>query len=303
MTNLSASLTEPQKPSVWFYQIFNFNSFFIFIFLTTIFLTEVKFDLIEKMAGNFLKWHNHERQKLGRIWDIELQNIEALGQLNELLIKKEKKRERIGGVENFLELFELLKTDPLITLTKDQFIKIYNRLPSTISSNIIAPYDLIRYFHRSGWVKTFVFQKGTGIEIIMIDRQYGVLNSILISERDTKYLANFGKSISTSLENLEELSSRIFDASEFIEALYRMSPEARNKIIPNPFDFLAWGNRLKRIGISEISEDNLVQMGFEIHTSSEKKVVIIYVDDYLISSLIQLLADNVASTSNTAGGA
>lgn len=293
MTNSSLSITHFKKPSVWPYQIFNLNSFLILFFLVIILLVEVKFDLIEKMLGNFLKWHNQERQKLGRIWDIEQQNVAAMGQLNELLIEKEKKREKIGEVESFRELSELLKTDRLITLTKDQFIKIYSRLPSTISSKIIDPYDLIKYFHRSDWVKTFVFQKETGIEIIMIDGLYGVLNSILISGKDEKYLANFGKSIATSLENLEELSNRIYDVGEFMEAFYKMSQDERNKIVLNPFDFLNWGNRLKRVGISEISEDNLVQIGFEIHTSNKKEVVIVYIEDYLISNLIQLLTDKI----------
>ena len=69
-----------------------------------------------------------------------------------------------------------------------------------------------------------------------------------------------------------------------------MSQGARDKILYDPFNFLRWANRLKRVGISEISEDNLVKIGFEIHTLNKKEVVIVYVDDFLISNLIQYLS-------------
>ena len=290
MANLISPIIPDKRPSVWFYQFFNLSSFIIFFFIAVIVLLEVKFDFIEKMTGDFLKWNNQKRQKLGRMWNIEQQNVVALGQLNELIIEKEEKRKKIETIESFSELFASLKTDRLIQLTKEQFIKIYGSLPETISSKIIDPYKLINYFHRSDWVKTFVFQKETGIEIVMVDGRFGVLKSIMISGNDANYLANFGRTVPSSLENLKELSSRIYDVSEFMDALYKMRKDERDKIIYNPFNFLRWESRFKRVGISEISENNLVQIGFEVHTLNKKEVVIIYVDDFLISSLIQHLA-------------
>jgi len=299
MAILTPSIIPIKKPTVWFFKIFNLNSIGIFFFLFVLSFFEIKLNLLEKMGGSFLKWHNHERQKLGRMWDLKEKSVVAMGQLNELLIEKEKKREKIKDIESFNELFEFLKTDRLISLTKNQFIRIYRRLPLITSNKIIAPDDLINYFHRSDWDKTFIFKKENNLEIIMVDGNYGVLNSILISEKNAKYLANFNKTLHTSLENIEELSSRIYDVREFMEALYKMSQAERNMVIYDPSEFLGWENRLKRIGISEISENNKVQIGFEIHSLNEKKVVIIYVDDYLIYNLIQHLTDKENSTSNS----
>ena len=290
MMDLPSSIIPDKRPAVLIYQVFNLNSLSIIFFIAVIALVEIKFDFTEKMAGDFLKWNNHKRQKLGRMWNVERQNVTAMGQLSELIIEKEEKRKRIETIENFSELFEFLKTDRLIRLTKGQFVKIYSSLPSTIANKIIDPYNLINYFHRSDWVKTFVFQKETGTEIVMVDGQFGVLKSILVSGKDANFLENFGKTIPTSLENLEELSSRIYDVSEFMDAIYKMRHSARDKIIYDPFNFLRWGNSLKRVGISEISEDNLVKIGFEIHTLNKKEVVIVYVDDFLISNLIQHLS-------------
>ncbi len=299
MAILTPSIIPIKKPTVWFLKIFNLNSIGIFFFLFALAFFEIKLNLLENMGGSFLKWHNHERQKLGRMWDLKEKSVVAMGQLNELLIEKEKKREKIKDIESFNELFDLLKTDRLISLTKNQFIRIYKRLPLIISNKIIAPDDLINYFHRSDWDKTFIFKRENNLEIIMVDGNYGVLNSILISEKNAKYLANFKKTLHTSLENIEELSSRIYDVREFMEALYKMSQAERNKFIYNPSEFLGWENRLKRIGISEISENNLVQIGFEIHSFNKKKVVIIYLDDYLIYNLIQHLTGKENSTSNS----
>jgi len=299
MAILTPSIIPNKKPTVWFFKIFNLNSMGIFFFLFALAFFEIKLNLLEKMGGSFLKWHNHERQKLGRMWDLKEKSVVAMGQLNELLIEKEKKREKIKDIESFNELLDLLKTDRLISLTKNQFIRIYKRLPLIISNKIIAPDDLINYFHRSDWEKTFIFKRESNIEIMMVDGNYGVLNSILISEKNAKYLANFKKTLHTSLENIEELSSRIYDVREFMEALYKMSQAERNKFIYNPSEFLGWENRLKRIGISEISENNLVQIGFEIHSFNKKKVVIIYLDDYLIYNLIQHLTGKENSTSNS----
>ncbi len=299
MAILTPSIIPNKKPTVWFFKIFNLNSIGIFFFLFALAFFEIKLNLLEKMGGSFLKWHNHERQKLGRMWDLKEKSVVAMGQLNELLIEKEKKREKIKDIESFNELFDLLKTDRLISLTKNQFIRIYKSLPLIISNKIIAPDDLINYFHRSDWDKTFIFKRENNLEIIMVDGNYGVLNSILISEKNAKYLANFKKTLHTSLENIEELSSRIYDVREFMEALYKMSQAERNKFIYNPSEFLGWENRLKRIGISEISENNLVQIGFEIHSFNKKKVVIIYLDDYLIYNLIQHLTGKENSTSNS----
>ncbi len=299
MAILAHSTIPNKKPTVWFYKIFNLNSMGIFIFLSVLVFFEIELNLLEKMGGSFLKWHNHERQKLGRMWDLKEKSVVAMGQLNELLIEKEKKREKIKDIDSFHELFDLLETDRLISLTKNQFIRIYQDLPPIISNKIIGSDDLINYFHRSDWDKTFIFKKVNNFEIIMVDGNYGVINSILISEKNSKYLANFKKTMHTSLENIEALSSRIYDVREFMEALYKMSQEERNKVIYSPSEFLGWGNRLKRIGISEISENNLVQIGFEIHSSDNKKVVIIYVDDYLIYNLIQHLTGIENSTSNS----
>lgn len=290
MTDLSPPIIPSKRSAVWLYKIFNLNSFIILCSIVIIILVEIRFDFMEKMVGDYLKWHNSERQKLGRMWNVEQQSVAAMGQLNELLIEKEEKQKKTEKIESFRELIEHLKTDRLITLTKEQFVKIYSRLPSTISSKIIDSYNLINYFHRSNWAKTFIFQKETGIEIIMVDGRYGMLKNILISEKDANYLANFGKTVATSLENMEELSSRIYDIREFMDALYKMSEDERNRIIYNPINLLSWGNRLKRVGISEISEDNLVQIGFEIHSFNKKEVVIVYIEDFLILSLIQHLA-------------
>lgn len=296
MTNYPSSIIPDKRPAVWFYHFINLNSLTIFFFIFFIALVEVKFDFIEKMTGDFLRWNNTKREKLGRVWNVEQQSIAAMGHLNELLIEKEEKQKKVETIDHFSDLFVFFKTDRLISLSNEQFLKIYKNLPSNLSDKIIAPYDLLNYFHRSNWEKTFLFQKETGVEIVLVDDQYGVLKSILISKKDANYLSNFGRTVFASLEKLEEFSNRIYDVNEFMDALYKMKQGDRYKIIYNPFVFLSWGSDLKRIAISDISEDNLVQVGFEIHSSNKKKVVIIYVDDFLISNLIQILAGEVETT-------
>ena len=75
----------------------------IIFFIAVIVLVEIKFDFTEKMAGDFLKWNNHKRQKLGRMWNVERQNVTAMGQLSELIIEKEEKRKRIENLTNIVK--------------------------------------------------------------------------------------------------------------------------------------------------------------------------------------------------------
>ena len=106
------------------------------IVLSAFFPLEFYTNLFEKSVGYYLKWQNHKRPQLGRMWERDRQSLVAQAKIKSIRSSLDLQEETTLGISSFKHLFEgFPRGSPLLFLGKNSssFILIFRGSGPSIS--------------------------------------------------------------------------------------------------------------------------------------------------------------------------
>jgi hypothetical protein len=113
------------------------------VILSAFIFLEFNANLFEKSVGYYLKWQNHKRPQLGRIWERDRQSLIAQAQIQSIRSSLDIQEENTSGISSLKQLFENISPGFSLVVTREKFLHLYFDFPGLGSEQIISPYDLI----------------------------------------------------------------------------------------------------------------------------------------------------------------
>ena len=235
-------------------------------------------NLFEKSVGYYLKWENHKRPQLGRMWDRDRQSLVAQAKIKSIRSSLDLQEETALGISSFKHLFEGISPGFPLVVSREKFLQLYYDFPGQWSEQIISSYDLIGLDSKRIWDRVFLKRFGPWITIQFIDRQNIPIHELFLSV-DTLFEVQATRTVKRgTLEDSRFTANRIFLISEFLPVLKSLDSITQKAVFPEPRWFLGKNYHVTRVGISDFSAGELAQhllFGVEYDTEYYTGVLLI----------------------------
>ena len=246
-------------------------------------------NLFEKSVGYYLKWENHKRPQLGRMWDRDRQSLVAQAKIKSIRSSLDLQEETALGISSFKHLFEGISPGFPLVVSREKFLQLYYDFPGQWSEQIISSYDLIDLDSKKIWDRVFLKRFGPWITIQFIDRQNIPIHELFLSV-DTLFEVQATRTVKRgTLEDSRFTANRIFLISEFLPVLKSLDSITQKAVFPEPRWFLGKNYHVTRVGISDFSAGEFAQhllFGVEYDTEYYTGVLLIPVPIELADNMM-----------------
>jgi hypothetical protein len=241
----------------------------VLIVLSTFLFLEFYTNLFEKSVGYYLKWQNHTRPQLGRMWERDRQSLVAQAKIKSIRSSLDLQRETALGITSFKHLFEGLSPGFPLIISREKFLQLYFDFPGQWSEQIISSYDLVDLDSQKNWDRVFLKRFGPWITLQFIDRENVPLHELFLSV-DTLLEVQTTRTVKRgTLEDVGIPSNRISQISDFLPVLKSLDATTQKAVFPEPRWFLGKNYHVTRVGISASptgETDQHLLLGIEYET-------------------------------------
>jgi hypothetical protein len=259
------------------------------VILSAFIFLEFNANLFEKSVGYYLKWQNHKRPQLGRIWERDRQSLIAQAQIQSIRSSLDIQEENTSGISSLKQLFENISPGFSLVVTREKFLHLYFDFPGLGSEQIISPYDLINLDSGKNWERVLLKRFGPWITLQFLDQKNIPVHEIFLSV-DTISEVHATRSIKRgTLEDSEFKGNRIFDIDEVLPVLKSLDSVTQKAVFPEPRWFLEKNYHITRVGIADVvtGEEQHLIFGIEYDTD--------YYTGVLFIPVAMELANNIMS--------
>ncbi|MBC8284952.1 MAG: hypothetical protein H8E32_14140 [Nitrospinae bacterium] len=222
--------------------------------LTAFLSLEFYTNLFEKSVGYYLKWQNHKRPQLGRMWERDRQSLIAQAQIQSIRSSLDSQEENASGISSLKQLFENVAPGFPLVVTREKFIQLYFDFPGQGSDRIISSYDLINLDSKKIWDRVLLKRFGPWITLQFLDQKNIPIQEIFLSV-DTITDVQTTRSIKRgTLEDSNFKANRIFKIDEVLPVLKSLDPVTQKAVFPEPRWFLEKNYYLTRVGVADVVE-------------------------------------------------
>ncbi len=248
-------------------------------------------NLFEKSVGYYLKWQNHKRPQLGRMWERDRQSLIAQAQIQSIRSSLNIQEESASGISSLKQLFENVAPGFPLVVTREKFLQLYFDFPGQGSEQIISPYDLISLDSEKNWNRVLLKRFGPWVTLQFLDQKNIPAHEIFLSI-DTILEVQATRSIKRgTLEDSNFKGNRIFKIDEVLPVLKNLDSVTQTAVFPEPRWFLEKNYYLTRVGVSDIvqGEESAQHLVFGIEYDTD------YYTGVLFIPVAVELANNILS--------
>ncbi|MGP0629446.1 hypothetical protein ACTRW9_07050 [Nitrospina sp. 32_T5] len=229
----------------------NLNVGLFFSILVVLCFLEITTHLFEKAVGYYLKWENHTRPQLGRIWERDRENLAAQKKIESLLSSLNLQERSAESIQSLKELFEKLSPSSPQVVSRHKFVQLYYDFPGQWAKNLIPSYDLIEIDADKNWQRVLLTQFGPWITVSFIDNQNYPIREVFLSSDQLVEIQSTRTVQRGQLEDLGFRSETIFTLAEFLKIFKTLDPVTQKALFPDPQWFLRHNYHILRVGLQE----------------------------------------------------
>ncbi len=228
--------------------------------LISLLALEWRASVIERAIGQYLAWQNPGREKIGRRWQVEKQQLLAGTRLERISKELRSKEKQLQAIADFSALIRLVLKQNQQIIPASHFARLYDTLPFYMQPLIIPP-DTLLMFRMENALESVLLNRGTSeLEIIFLGQQSRVLRRISLNDAQIEILLNHGKQVVMDVQNDPEFESRVYNFQQFFEMLTALPAEVRQNFLRAMPALMEFAGPTTRIGISNKISDELVQV-------------------------------------------
>ncbi len=269
----------------------NINGVAFFFILFLLVILEFGTQMIEKGVGHYLKWQNHLRPQLGRIWEKDRQNIMAQKKIESILASLNIQERSAESIQSFKDLFEQLNPSFPQLISRKKFLELYYEYPGAWSHKIVSPYDLVEIDSHKNWRRVLLTRFGPWITMSFIDSQNLPIREIFISYESVEPIQSTQTIQKGTLEENNFRKEWIFTLQNYLLMLKKLDPETRSELLPDPKWFLSKRYFISRVGIKEDRSENKFPPPYVLGVEYESE----FFSDVLILPVPPEMATNLLS--------
>ena len=137
--------SEPRNLAEWAKRVFAIRPLLLCLFFSALFISELRFDWVEKSVGAFLVSTNAGRPESGTIWETGKQTRTARKTLEQIVSDRQTSQQETRQAENFKEIAATILPDQWVMIPPDHFRRLYLKLkPETAEKIMINPMDMAK---------------------------------------------------------------------------------------------------------------------------------------------------------------
>ena len=268
----------------------NLNGIVFSVALLVIFSLEVFGQVIEQGVGYYLKWENHNRPQLGRIWERDREKIVAQKKIETILSSLSTQEQSSESIKSFQELFANLNPAVPQMVSRKKFLQLYFEFPEQLSTKIVSPYELLEIDSNRDWQRVLLTQFGEWITISFINTQNFPIREIFLSSEGLGESPLSRDILRGTLEEAGFASTSILSFADFMRVLKTLNPDAQEELFPNPYWFFSRNYHVSRVGVKEDTSSEEypppVRLGVEYQSDFFTEVLILPVPSYISDNLL-----------------
>jgi len=267
--------TEPRDFREWAKRVFALRPLLMLMLLSSIFILELRFDWMERLAGSYLATTNSKRPESGSIWEKSRQTRTAQQTLEQILTDRETLQREARNAATFTQIAANVTPGKGVMLSADHFRKLYLQLAPSIAHDIISPFELLELVSNGRWRRTYFEKSAAGLTIYLLDASNRVLlqlelDSVLLTQLERGEMA-----LAESLDQMPIFKNRIYSAEQFFNSLQAFPEEVRRSMVPHPETLLEVSGQIVRVGISDETLSGFIELGFEFFDGTQHRVVLV----------------------------
>jgi hypothetical protein len=266
---------EPRDFKEWAKRVFGLRPILTLILIGCVLILEMRFDWMERILGAYLVTTNFERPETGSIWEKSHQTRTARQTLEQILTDRQALQREARRAETFTQIAENVTSGKGVMLSADHFRELYLRLAPAIAQEIISPFELLGLASDGRWHRTYFEKSGIGLMIYLLDDSNRVLRQLELNSTLLSFLKRSEMSLAESLDQLTIFKNRIYPADRFFNALADFPEDVRRSMVPHPETLLAASGQIVRVGISDETLSGFIELGFEILSGTQRRVVLV----------------------------
>jgi len=260
------------------------------VILSAFFYLEFYTNLLEKSVGYYLKWQNHKRPQLGRMWERDRQSLIAQAQIQSIRSSLDTQEDNTSSISSLKQLFENVVPGFPLVITREKFIQLYFDFPGQGSNLIISSYDLVSLDSKKIWDRVLLKRFGPWFTLQFLDKTNIPIQEIFLSV-DTIMDIRTTRSIKRgTLEDSNFKPNRIFNIHEVLPILKSLDPVTQKAVFPEPRWFMEKNYYLTRVGVAEVlkgdEESKDLMFGIEYNTDYYTGVLFIPVPIGLANNIM-----------------
>jgi hypothetical protein len=242
-------------------------------------IIEFQWDVVERWAGSYLEWQNGQRQRTGSAWESYDRTVHAVGKVDTLVGQLKVRESEIESLASLAQVPGLLSPRGGITVSKEQFLRLFQGLPPYLWGEWISAKDLMQLSQQQDWVRSYLWWNGQNLDIYMVNSNNGVLYQRSISGEWLEIAAINRLRQSGMLHDTEEFSRRIYPADDLWSIMESLPDDVVQQLMSSPG--LSSGDRLVRVGLSSLVVGDLGIVGLEFSVPEGMMVeeVVLKADD------------------------
>ena len=266
---------EPRDFRDWAKRVFALRSLLILMLLSAIFILELRFDWVERLAGSYLATTNSRRPESGSIWEKSRQTRTAQQTLEQIVTDRQALQREVRNAATFSQIAANVNPGKGVMLSANHFRKLYLQLAPSIAYDIISPLDLLELVSNGRWHRTYFEKSAGGLTIYLLDASNRVLLQLELDSVLLNQLKRSEMAMAESLDQIPIFKNRIYSADQFFNALQAFPEEVRRSIVPHPETLLEVSGQIVRVGISDETLSGFIELGFEFFDGTQHHVVLV----------------------------
>ena len=266
---------EPRDFKEWAKRVIGLRPILMLILVSSIFILELRFDWVERILGTYLVTTNSGRPESGAIWEKSRQTRTAQQTLEQILTDRQSLQREARGAATFTQIAANVTSGNGVMLSADHFRKLYLRLSPAIAREVISPFELLGIVSAGHWHRTYFEKSGAGLMIYLLDANNRVLRQLELDSMLLSQLKRGETALVRSLDELPIFENRIYPADRFFNALEAFPEDVRRNTVPHPETLLEIPGKIMRVGISDETQAGFIELGFEFHNGTERRVVLV----------------------------
>jgi hypothetical protein len=290
---------EPRDFKEWTQRAFGLRPILIVMLVGCILILELRFDWMERILGAYLVTTNFERPETGSIWEKSHRTRTARQTLEQILTDRQALQREARSAETFAQIAVNVTSGKGVMLSADHFRKLYLRLVPAIAQEIISPFELLGLASDGHWHRTYLEKSGSGLMIYLLDDSNRVLRQLEMNSALLSFMERGETASAESLDQLPIFKNRIYPADRFFNALADFPEDVRRSMVPHPEALLAVSGQIVRVGISDETLSGFIELGFEILSGTQRRIVLVRGHDWAVWRLRSYLEEKQPASIRT----
>ena len=273
---------EPRDFREWAKRVFALRSLLMLMLLSSIFILELRFDWMERLAGSYLATTNSKRPESGSIWEKSRHTRTAQQTLEQILTDRQTLQREARNATTFTQIAANVTPGKGVMLSADHFRKLYLQLSPSIAHDIISPLELLELASNGRWRRTYLEKSTAGLTIYLLDANNRVLLQLELDSVLLGQLKRGEMALAESLDQMPVFQNRIYSAEQFFNSLQTFPEEVRRSIVPHPETLLEASGQIVRVGISDETLSGFIELGFEFFDGTQHRVILVQGNEWAV---------------------